>query len=393
MTGTDWGDWSNHDEARAGGVFDYASVAADGVSGGFHKSTDGLYFYTDPYFAQAAARMRDVFSFSGAYHVLWGNRDVAGQVDWWASVLDQTAPWWRDDPTFALMTDNEPFSYNVAPTVDQVNAAGDRAWSCYRKQMFAYCPPWHYGADLARLRYPLVSSNYGANPAVHYPDAYPGDGSPRWAAGGYPDAWRRQSLQYGSLTVMGSETDCDADRYRGDLAYLIKMITGGDVTDLSAVSRLGISYAQMLEDLWVWTALQASNDRGPRGDDRFRFVNPLFLLQDRVSADRTAALAPLVAADSATKTAVDGLAQLVQAGGGTVDGAALAALGQKIDDAAAAESQAVAVLNAQNADLHTLVGQLQAQLLAAENARLAAEARLAAAVRAEADALNPPATQ
>ncbi len=207
------GDWSNHDADRAGGVqLDFAAIARDGIVGGWHKTSDGWNFYRDPYWPDAIGRMRKAFSAGvyGSYHVLHGQVSINGQVDWWLSILDATAPGWRADPRFVLMTDNEPFGYNTTPSIGQVNGAGDHIRAVCGKTMLAYAPPWVYGSALSGLRYPLVSSNYGNNPVTGYRQAYAaagGDTSPRWTAAAVPVA----VLQYGSATVQGPYQSCDSN--------------------------------------------------------------------------------------------------------------------------------------------------------------------------------------
>jgi hypothetical protein len=224
-----FGDWSNHDWGR--GAMDFTAMARDGIAGGWHKTTDGLNFYLDPYWPAAIGRMKAAFPLGpyGSYHVLWGNRDLAGQIDWWFSVLDRTAPGWRTDPRFVLVLDAEPFSYNGLPTIGQVNTAGDLITRRVPKVPGAYCPEWVYGTALASLRYPHIASKYGTNPAVRYPAAYPGDGSTRWSRPG----GRSVLLQYGSRTVMGSQQTCDADAYTGPASVLLGLLTIGGTTAMS----------------------------------------------------------------------------------------------------------------------------------------------------------------
>jgi hypothetical protein len=186
---------------------DVAAMARDGIEGGFHKLTDGLNYYVDPYFATAIARMRGNLGFYGPYHVLWGNRDIVGQANWLVSILDQQYPWWRTDPRFRIMSDDEKFSYNVQPSIAQINQFHDVINSHRVTTQAAYAPHWVYNGAETGIRYLVVGSNYGSNPAVHYPVGYPGDSSSRWGLG-------NGVLQYGSMLVMGtqSQTDCNAVR-------------------------------------------------------------------------------------------------------------------------------------------------------------------------------------
>jgi len=188
---------------------------------GFHtcKLTDGLRYFQDPsYQAQTNLARQFGVPVLGAYHVLWGNRDIGGQVDWFIERLDALTPYWRTVP-FVLQSDCEPFGYNVKPTISQINSFGDLLIERSGLPSFAYtpyAPAWSYGGGLTMLRYGNYwGSNYGSNPAVPYRDAYPGDSSSRWAAA----AVKTIILQYGSVTDIG-----DANAYRGDLASLLNTI-------------------------------------------------------------------------------------------------------------------------------------------------------------------------
>lgn len=238
------GDWSNHDWGR--GSMDFAAMRRDGVRGGTHKTSDGLNFYRDPYWPGAVGRMRSAFADGvyGSYHVLWGNRSIRAQVDWWFSILDATAAGWRADPRFAVMSDNEPFGYNVAPTIAQVNEAGDIIRALTGKTMLAYCPPWHYGAALGGLRYPLVSSNYGSNPIAHYLAAYPGDSSSRWGGAAL--------LQYGSRTRMGAQSTCDTNAFRGSLEELRSIVGGPMASGILIAGEPLEQYIPRIERALLW---------------------------------------------------------------------------------------------------------------------------------------------
>jgi hypothetical protein len=350
---------------------DFAAMARDGIAGGWHKTTDGLRFYTDPYWAGAIGRMKQAFPGGpyGSYHVLWGNRDLAGQVDWWFSVLDTTAPRWRTDPRFVLVADCEPFGYNVKPSIAQVNTTGDIIASRVPKVMAAYCPEWVYGLDLAALRYPHIASKYGSNPAVHYPTAYPGDGSVRWSRPG----GRSAVLQYGSQTVMGAQHTCDADAYTGPASALLGLLTiGGTLVsqDFAGLTRpipntvdwlnadiAGVDLHTLLRARM--TGWQPGKPGDPKGDDAagWWFVQ-------QVEA-QTAGLAGLGKKLDVLTAAF----QAIAAGGTSLDTAAVLA---RIDQHATEETAVVKQLLAANAALAQQVLQLQHALATAAAAEAAA---------------------
>jgi GH25 family lysozyme M1 (1,4-beta-N-acetylmuramidase) len=209
------------------GLVDLQAAVADGVTFATHKVSEGS-TYADPLFDDFAARARYTLPLSGGYCV---NRrgDQVSQVDWFLQRLDAGAPWWRDGP-FIIQLDCERWSnkdgvYAYEPSLSEIHA-----WCDYFVQRtdgrwtpIVYAPKWVYGDTLAGLRYPLWASSYGTNPDLPYRQAYPGDGSSRWAAysGITPTI-----LQYGSRTTIGAQTICDANAFRGTLDELRTLVTG-----------------------------------------------------------------------------------------------------------------------------------------------------------------------
>lgn len=291
------GDFSNHDWTR--GVMDVASMAADGVEGGFHKFADGLYYYMDPYFPEAARRMRaSSFKFWGCYHVVWGSRDPAAQADWQIALLDDQVPGWRTDPRFRLMSDNEKFVYQTAPSIAQINAYHDRwAQRVPGVVQLAYAPRWYYGSSVTGIRYPVVASNYGSNPAVHYPLGYPGDGSSRWAD---------SVLQYGSLLRQGTQNTTDCNAVKDDALWAL--LVGDDMPFLDDPNAAALAYRM--------DALESGSDAvrgGPTKDEPMWLVTAVKDVQAKVTAagglsaaDR-ALLQQVVDSNAALKASVDAL--------------------------------------------------------------------------------------
>lgn len=208
--------------------YDDPITVRDGIDGYTHKIAEGHHFYTD---MEYKTSLNNALSLGipvlGAYFVNHPGT-VDDQVDWFVQLLDQNTPWWRSHPCFVLQIDAEQFSYMPsAPTLAEIQAFGDRLVNVHKvdpAKILAYAPQWLYGNGLTGLRYRLWASAYGSNPAVHYPDAYPGDNSTRW------QSYSGQSpllLQYGSNTTIGNQTTCDANGYRGSLAQLMADLKGG----------------------------------------------------------------------------------------------------------------------------------------------------------------------
>ena len=214
-------DWSNHDNGAL------TQAQADGLVGFWHKTTDGDHWYADPFFKPHCDMARSLGVDSlGGYHVVWGDRDLTSQARWFVDRVRAQAPDAR-----VFMSDNEPFGYNVAPTIDQVNAF-NLAVVDYAlipsSSALAYCPQWHYGSAISGLRYPWVQSNYGPNSTGPYKTVYEqtvGDSSSRWSG---PAAM--PFLQYGSRTDVG-----DANAFRGSAADFFAFLSsaplqpGGDM--------------------------------------------------------------------------------------------------------------------------------------------------------------------
>lgn len=239
-------DLSNHDWQRGPMAFD--AMRAAGLDFVVHKCSDGNRSYRDPYFGRAMQRARAAgFPITGAYHVLW-NGNVTAQMDWFMSLLDADAPWWRTEP-YLVQLDAEPFGYNGgAPSPATIRQAADYlvAKTGGHINPVVYGPNWVYRDTLRGLPYPLWASAYGTNPVGLHAALYPGDNSSRWAAySGQTPA----ILQYGSQTRIGTQSTCDANAYRGTVDQLRQLITGKDADMLDDERKALFAIRDMLG--WV----------------------------------------------------------------------------------------------------------------------------------------------
>lgn len=214
--------------------YDEPPTQRDGIQFYTHKCAEGHHFYRDTEYGQAMANARGLgIPILGPYYVNHPGT-VVDQVDWFLALVDQYTPWWRDwrasGGCWTWQIDAEKFNYmDRAPTRDEINAFGDLV--CSRTQMpadsvLAYAPKWLYGDSLRGLRYRLWASNYGSNPAVHYPDAYPGNDSPRWVA---YSGQKPIILQYGSRLTIGNQTTCDGNGFPGTVTELAETLGGEDM--------------------------------------------------------------------------------------------------------------------------------------------------------------------
>ncbi|OLB77656.1 MAG: hypothetical protein AUI14_15410 [Actinobacteria bacterium 13_2_20CM_2_71_6] len=208
-----------------------AAALGDGISFVTAKASEGV-TYTDPFYGRTAAKARGVAPLFGAYHVLHPNNisSISGQVTHFLNVINAQSPWWREG-AFIIQLDCERWSANDFPQRGDIaswcNQFVDRTGGGWVP--IVYASAGQYGNSLGGLGRPLWNANYGNDPAVNYRQAYPGDGSSRWApySGRTPDL-----LQYGSRTIIDGQGNCDANAYRGSLGELIALTSGGRVVDL-----------------------------------------------------------------------------------------------------------------------------------------------------------------
>lgn len=217
-------DASNHDWGR--GPMDLARARREGISLFTHKASEGSTF-TDPYFAEAMRRAKAAgFPVVGGYHVLWPG-DPVGQADYFLSVINAQAPWWRDHPCFIFQTDAElfqEFKPYRQPTLAEIHAFSDRIVAktgVVPTRVPAYAPEWLYGNSLTGLRYPLWASAYGGNPSGQFNAHAATDTDRRW----HPYSGKTPViLQCGSNATIAGQAPCDIDVIRAssdlELQYL-----------------------------------------------------------------------------------------------------------------------------------------------------------------------------
>jgi hypothetical protein len=221
--------WDASDFDWPRGPMDLGAAVRDGITFFSHKATEGTRTQ-HVHYREALERARSAgMPFVGAYIVVRtpghnGHGSVQQQVNYFLTYLDTQTPWWRNLPEFFIQVDLEHWGYDdVAPQY------GVQACDLLRAQtgkwVAHYAPRWAYG-DTIGGGHPLWASAYGSNPAVPYRQAYPGDASSAWT----PYSGRTPTiLQYGSRAQIGSQPGCDANAYRGSLAELRALITGGSM--------------------------------------------------------------------------------------------------------------------------------------------------------------------
>lgn len=340
-----------------------------------HKLTDGLRFYEDTAYAPALIAGRNLgVPVLGPYHVLHGGVSISGQADWLIARADALTPWWRSWPYWVWQADCEPFGYNRAPTVAEINAFGDAIVArtlCSPAAFLAYAPAWYYGSALTGLQYRTYwGSDYGTNPAGPYRDIYPGNDDDCWFKAAVPTV----ILQYGSRPT---DIPGDANAIRGTLPAFQSLITDGadmPITDVDAAALWAHDINPAADDTytaggWLWTT-------GNR-------IQDLYSRQIPGLATTLTRLATAQANDSATLTqAVGALTQVVanlvagqsaQADLLTTIVGKLAALGEAVDRLSVGGLDPAVILD----PLNNHLTQVEQQLLLMRD-RLAAAARAAA---------------
>lgn len=229
-------DASNYDWQRdADHSINFVAARRDGIAGVQHKATEG-HTYTDPHFGDFARLVNAGVGFAlvGPYHVLWPG-DPKADADHWFDTVDRLMPWWRDYPGVVnWQIDAEKFANMPRqPNLSEIHACADRIMQRGGSDLPAaaivvYGPKWLYGDSLRGLRFKLWASAYGANPAVRYRQAYPGDNASIWA----PYSGVTPTLaQYGSRTIIGEQSTCDASAVRVPSEAALQALFGG--TDMA----------------------------------------------------------------------------------------------------------------------------------------------------------------
>lgn len=230
MTRYGW-DASNHDWPR--GPMDLARARREGISLFTHKASEGSSF-TDPNFDEAMTRAQAAaFPVVGAYHVLWPENPI-GQADYFLSVVDRYAPWWRQHPCFIFQTDAElfqEFKPYRQPTLAEIHAFSDRILArtgVPASRIPCYGPEWLYGNSLTGLRYPLWASAYGGNPAGPFAQHAAKDTDTRWRpySGQTPVI-----LQCGSNATIAGQTPSDINVIRVDTDAQLQALFLGNPGD------------------------------------------------------------------------------------------------------------------------------------------------------------------
>lgn len=321
--------WDISDFDHDRGPVNMVAARNDGIQFVTHKATEGTLVKHSRYGATLNAAKAAQIEFLGAYCVPRtpgnnGHGSVSAQVDYLLSYVTAQTPWWTTYPAFFWQVDLEHWGYDdVAPAVgvEMCRLLRERTG----RRVILYAPKWAYGDNIPGNDL-LWASTYGANPAVKYSAAYPGDNAAGWAtySGRVPTI-----LQYGSKTIIGGQGTCDANAFRGSVADFRALIRGG----ISAAVQEGTVDPETELALKVAFAAPYDGRTGINGQSWMAkaIETPLRGLAAKVDA-LTATIGTLATAqaasavrEQATMAALDQLGKVITAGGGDVDVAAIKA--------------------------------------------------------------------
>lgn len=335
------GDFSHYDDTFTLAIAQ--RIKADGIVGLSHKvseGTGGLDDEADECFNCSKAAG---FEFIGGYGVV-RTGDGAAQARVMVARCDVIAPWWRSYPGWFWQVDLERWDYDNVSAQDGREYADELART--GKRVVVYASRTQYGDSLRGWPYPLWNANYPSSRQAGYRSLYPGDNGPGWVtySGQMPAFW-----QYASSATIGGLTTCDVSAYRGTVDQLRALLatgggvhtdsTGGDDVSLddpipgtgtNDAHKLPRSGKEVLHDEW-WAL-------GAGGYDGWQTEG---LRNSRAAVAGIAGLTVKLDALAAAFTALT-------TGGTSVDTAAILA---HIDQVASVESERVAALTAQVAEL------------------------------------------
>lgn len=345
MTIYGW-DASHYDSSPDRGPMNMGAAKAAGVQYFTHKVTEGTTF-VDGMSPSILARAKAAgIPLLGGYHVLHSG-NINAQVDWFLSHL----PSWWDDGPFLVQLDVEHWP-NDTPSAADIHAWVVRFLDVTAGQYtpFVYASKGQYGSATIMADVPLWNAAYPSGTARKLTAAYvaagadTGEGwSPYAQPARLPAIW-----QYTSNATIGTQTQCDANAFRGTIEQLIALTRGGDMeqTDLVKGWNGKVRDVQVGWVLADWEnlrdALVTAGGKGQFLDASALAGSPIGSLAalDQFMATTTAALTNLAATLGRLGEAVAQLQQ-AQAGAGALaitGGTITVAGGQVTTEAAPAKA-------------------------------------------------------
>jgi hypothetical protein len=231
--------WDASDFDWERGPMDLGAARRSGISFFTHKATEAT-STRHVHYGEALNRAKAAgVPFLGAYHVVRSSPSIASQVAYLLDYVNAATPWWKTFPGFFWQVDLEIWGYDQVPASAGVAFAAELARQTGRG-LFLYASRGQYGDSLGGSS-ALWNASYGGNAAGNFKSIYPGDSSGGWSkySGRVPDI-----LQYGSRAIIGSQSTCDANAFRGTESDFARRIGATDMA-LDATSDKAAFYALM----------------------------------------------------------------------------------------------------------------------------------------------------
>jgi hypothetical protein len=277
-----------------------ALAHAQGIVALTHKVGEGT-GGDDPLDGSVLGNARDAgIPLLGGYHVVRSD-PVGPQVDDLLALADRDEPWWRTFPGWFWQVDLERWPTDQVPATTGI-AFGRELRQRTGSVVAMYASRSQYGDQLSAWDGPLWNAHYVSG-AGDFRALYPGDAWRPTMVGGSRGGWAAYSgrepdfLQYSSSATIAGVTTCDISAYRGTLAELTALLTGGpdmplrdDPDFLALIKRVEALYLNH-----PTADFQIPGERAPRHE-----MNALgaALAAKPVAAVDAAAVAAALAADA-----------------------------------------------------------------------------------------------
>ena len=273
---------------------------AQGIVALTHKVGEGT-GGDDPLDGSVLANARDAgIPLLGGYHVVRSG-PVGPQVDTLLALADRDEPWWRSWPGWFWQVDLERWPNDNVPAATGI-AFGQELRRRTGRVVVLYASRGEYGDQLRAWDGPLWNAQYVDRGGLDFRRLYPGDSWVGWSAysGREPDF-----LQYSSSATIAGVTTSDISAYRGTLAELTALLTGGD-------DMLTTAQDNALAE--IWAAVKGLRDGADAPATSTHPAGPVWLVTrvEAIEAAVAAVVAPQVDA-SAVAAALAGNAAFLAA--------------------------------------------------------------------------------
>ena len=217
-------DASDYDHGRGMRANHIAAAQKEGIRFFTHKATEQsavrIWRHQNYKYAIEAARAAGI-PFLGAYIVVRSGIAVSTQVATALEYVNAQTPWWKDHPGWFWQIDLEKWPHDAvpAPLGEEMAAMLEKQTG---KKAILYASRGQYGDTLPGTTRPLWNANYNsAGSPRPFKQMYAGDSAPGWVrySGRMPAI-----LQYTSSAIIGGQSTCDANAFRGTEADFAKLI-------------------------------------------------------------------------------------------------------------------------------------------------------------------------